>query len=294
MPLREAVRLCPRAIVVPVRHHVYSEYSQRVMNLLREYTSLLEQVSIDEAYLEIESGRDAERVAADIQQRIKSELGLDCTLGVASNKLVSKIACNTVKPRGLVLVRPGEEERFLAPLPVEKLPGAGKITRAKLARWKVRTIGDLAQVPLEELRAQFGKNGAYLHAGAQGRDDSPVVTEWKPQSVSQENTFDHDTRDATQIEKDLVAMSEGVADELEREGYAARTIVLKLRYEDFATITRQRTLRAPTAEASEIRECALRLLRTHWDRRRALRLVGVGAHNLVEKGGEWQMELELR
>lgn len=291
MPLREAMRLCPRAVVVPVRHHVYSDYSRRVMALLREYSPLVEQVSIDEAYVEIESGRDAARLAAEMQQRIKDDLGLDCSLGVATSKLVSKIAANTSKPRGLVVVPPGDEKEFLAPLPIEKLPGAGKMTRARLARWDVRTIGDLAKVPPEELRAQFGKHGAYMHAAAHGIDDSPVVTEWKPKSISQENTFDRDTRDAAQVEKDLGEMSEAVAQELEREGYTARTVVLKLRYADFTTITRQVTLRVPTCQAQEIRECAVRLVRTHWDRRRAVRLIGVGANNLVEAGSEWQMEL---
>jgi DNA polymerase-4 len=293
MTLREAARLCPQAVVVPVRHRVYSEYSQRVMNLLREYSHRVEQVSIDEAYLEIESDRDAAALASDIQQRIKNEFGLDCTLAVASNKLVSKIACNTVKPRGLIVIPPGEEKHFLAPLPVEKLPGAGQVTRSKLTRWNVRTIGDLAEVPGEELSAVFGKHGVYLHEAAQGRDNSPVVTESKPQSISQENTFDRDTRDAALIESDLVETCERVASELRREGYGARTIVLKLRYGDFTTITRQTTLRVPTAEVAEIRDCALRLLNAHWDKRRALRLVGVGAHNLVEPSSVRQMELGL-
>jgi DNA polymerase-4 len=232
-------------------------------------------------------------IASQIQERIKSDLGLDCTLGVASSRLVSKIACNTVKPRGLIRVLPGEEERFLAPLPIERLPGAGKMTRAKLSRWNVRTIGDLAKVPVEELRKEFGKHGSYMHAAAHGRDDSPIVTDWKPRSISQENTFDRDTRDAAQIEKDLVEMGEAVARELKREGYAARTVVLKLRYGDFTTMTRQTTLRVPTSHTEEIGECALRLFRTNWDRRRAIRLIGVGAHNLVEEGGDRQMELGL-
>lgn len=293
MPLREALRLCPHAIIVPVRHRLYSEFSQRVMSLLREYSHLVEQVSIDEAYIEIEPGRDAAALASEIQRRIGNEFGLDCTLGVASSKLVSKIACNTVKPRGLVEVHPGDEELFLAPLPIEKLPGAGKATRAKLSRWNVRTIGDLAKVPMEELRKTFGKNGSYMHAAAHGRDDSPVVVDWKPKSISQENTFERDKSDPTEIETELNEMSERVAAELEREGYSARTIVLKLRYGDFLTITRQATLRVPTCQGQEIRDSVLRLLRMHWDRRRALRLIGVGAHNLSESGSARQMELGL-
>jgi DNA polymerase-4 len=291
MPLFQAARLCPQAIIVPVRHRVYSEYSRRVMAILREATPLVEQVSIDEAYAEIAPERDAAPIAREIQQRIKDEIGLDCTIAVASNKLVSKVACNAVKPRGLIIVPPGEEQKFLAPISIEKLPGAGKVTRSKLARWNVRTIGDLANIPVGELRAEFGKWGQYLHDAARGRDDSPIVTASKPKSISAENTFDRDTRDAAEIEKLLAEMSEGIARDLAREGYLARTVVLKLRYGDLTTITRQTTLRAPTAKVGALRACALRLLRDHWDRRRALRLVGVGAHNLIESTGARQMEM---
>lgn len=293
MPLFEAARLCPQAIIVPVRHPIYSQYSRRVMVILREVSPLVEQVSIDEAYVEIAPDRDAAHIARAIQQRIKTEIGLDCTIAVASNKLVSKIACNTVKPRGFVVVPPGEEQQFLAPLPIEKLPGAGKVTREKLKQWNVHTIGDLANAPVAELRAEFGKWGVYLHEAARGQDDSPIVTESKPKSISAENTFDHDTRDGAEIEKLLAEMSEGVARELVREGFVARTVVLKLRYSDFTTITRQTTLRSPTASAAAIRTCALQLLHAHWDQRHALRLVGVGAHNLVEASAARQMELKL-
>lgn len=293
MPLFEAARLCPQATIVPVRHSLYSEYSRRVMAILREYSPALEQVSIDEAYLEIPGEQDAAQIAREIQSRVKQELGLDCTIALASSKLVSKIACNTGKPRGFVVVSPGDERSFLAPLPLERLPGAGKATRAKLEKWKLRTIGDLANVPVEELKAALGKTGLYLHRGANGLDDSPIVTWSTPKSISEENTFDADTRDAAQIRKWIVEMSEGVGRQLEREGYLARTIVLKIRYGDFTTQTRQTTLRSPTAMASEIRECALRLLEQNWDSRRPLRLVGVGAHNLIESAGPRQMELPL-
>jgi nucleotidyltransferase/DNA polymerase involved in DNA repair len=293
MPLFQAARLCPQATIVPVRHSLYSEYSRRVMAILHQASPLVEQMSIDEAYVEIPPERDAAEVARQIQQRIKSEIGLDCTIAVASNKLVSKVACNAVKPRGFVVIPPGGEAAFLAPLPIDKLPGAGKVTRVKLARWNVHTIGDLAKVPVGDLRAEFGKSGVYLHAAAEGRDDSPLVTESKPKSISEENTFERDTRVVAEVEKYIVEMSLGVAHALEHEGYRARTVVLKMRYSDFETITRQTTLRAPTADSAEIRACALRLLQTHWERRRALRLVGVGAHNLIEATSAQQMELLL-
>jgi DNA polymerase IV len=293
MPLFEAARLCPQAIIVPVRHRIYSEYSRRVMNLLREYSSLVEQVSIDEAYVEILGDHDAAQIAAEIQGRVKAEIGLDCTVAVATNKLVAKVACNAVKPRGLVVVAAGEEAGFLAPLAIEKLPGAGKVTRTKLARWKVTTIGELAGIPIAELRAAFGKWGNYLHEGALGRDDSAIVTESKPKSISEENTFDRDTRDINQLEKLVGDMSGGIAKNMAKEGYRARTVVLKLRYSDFTTLTRQTTLSAPTADAELICTCALELLRKNWDQRRAVRLVGVGGHNLVEASSARQLEMNL-
>lgn len=292
MGLREAKRLCPQAIIVPVRHKIYSEHSHKVMSLLREISPLVEQVSIDEAYIEIEPERDGVAAAREIQRRIHEELQLSCTISVAANKLVSKIACNTVKPRGFVIVPAGEEEKFLAPLPVGKIPGAGSVTRAKLkAKWNVETIGDLARVPMQEMRAEFGKHGVYLSAGAHGQDDSPIVTDRATKSISQENTFERDIRTRDILENYVDEMSLGVARELEHEEIKARTIVLKLRYEDFSTITRQTTLRVPTADGETIRKLARDLLATHWDTQRAVRLIGVGVHNLIENEGTWQLEL---
>lgn len=294
MSLREAVRLCPHAIIVPARHKIYSEHSQRVMQVLSDASRWVEQVSIDEAYLEIEPERDGIEVARDIQRRIHDELQLSCTIAVASNKLVSKIACNTVKPRGFIVIPNGTEEKFLAPLPVGKIPGAGHVTRAKLkAKWNVETIGDLARVPLQELRAAFGKHGVYLSEGARGWDDAPIVTDRATKSISQENTFERDVRTPDVLYQYLDEMSAGVARDLAREELLARTIALKLRYEDFTTITRQTTLRAPTADENVIRKTARELLDKHWERAQAVRLLGVGVHNLLEQDETWQMELGL-
>jgi DNA polymerase IV len=291
MPLREAKRLCPQAIFVPPNFHAYSQYSRRVMDLLREFSPLVEQVSIDEAYVEIPSDREPLSLGREIQSRVKSEIGLDCTIAVAANKLVAKVACNAVKPRGLIVVPAGEEALFLAPLAIEKLPGAGKVTRAKLSRWNVKTIGDLARVPAAELRAAFGKTGSYLHHAALGQDDSPIVTEWKNKSISQENTFERDTRDPRQLVQLIAEMSERISGQLKKDNTEARTVVLKLRYEDFTTITRQTTLSFPTCRADLISKTATDLLRAHWQRKRAIRLIGVGAHNLIEATDTRQLEM---
>lgn len=291
MPLFKAMQLCPHATVVPVRHRIYSEYSRRVMNLLREYSPRVEQMSIDEAYIEIPPDQKAETIAREMRARIRDEIGLDATIAVATNKLVSKIACNVSKPRGFIVIPEGQEEGFLAMLPIEKLPGAGRVTREKLARWNVKTIGDLAQVPEVELRRLFGRNGEYLYHAAQGRDESPVVAERETKSISSENTFERDTRTIGKIEEYLVEMCKDVARQLQREKFLARTIVLKIRYSDFSTFTRQTTLRTPTNAAAEIKQCVMRLLDQHWDRQRAVRLVGVGAHNLQEREEPRQLEL---
>ncbi len=294
MPLREAVRLCPQAVIVPVRHSLYSGYSERVMALLREVSPLVEQVSIDEAYVEIpiNLGNAAGRVQ-EIQQRIKKELGLDCTIAVATNKLVSKIACNTVKPRGFIVVPAGEEQAFLAPLSIDKLPGAGRVTRSKLTRWSVRTIGDLARVPAAELRTVFGQLGIYLHEAALGRDDSPVFTETRHKSLSAENTFDRDTADPSKVGALITELCQEVSGALDKGEFRARTIVLKLRFGDFTTITRQITLKIPIADTATILACARQLLEDNWNGQRPIRLIGVGAHNLVEASAGTQLEFPI-
>jgi DNA polymerase-4 len=188
----------------------------------------------------------------------------------------------------------GRRRRLSGDAANRKTPGAGRVTRERLSHWNVNTIGDLGRIPIEDLLREFGKHGEYMHYAAQGRDDSPVVTDRETKSISSENTFERDTRDIAKIEGYLSDMSEDVARQLAREAFTARTIVLKLRYGDFSTFTRQTTLRVPTRDAAEIKECITRLLEQHWDKQRPLRLVGVGAHNLLEDEGTWQMELGMK
>jgi DNA polymerase-4 len=293
MPTAQALRLCPEAIVLPGSRGRYSEMSRRVMALLREHTPLVEQISIDEAFLDV-SGTEAQygppaRLAETIQARIQSELGLSASLGVASNKLVAKIASDFRKPHGITVVPPGEEAGFLAPLPVRKLWGVGEVTSRELSRLGVQTIGDLAQLPLETLRQAFGSHGEGLWRGAHGIDDSPVVTEHEIKSLSREETFARDTRDVALMQRELLRLSDSVAASLRRHGLAARTVSLKLRYADFKTLTRQRTLAAPADSGAELYEQALALFEIAWDRRRAVRLLGVGASGLTESAGQLRL-----
>ncbi len=287
MPTAHALRLCPEAIVVPPRHGVYEAHSKRVMEVLREYSPLLEQVSIDEAFLDLTG---CERLwgpipdlARSIQQRILDETSLSASMGLASNKLVAKIASDLRKPFGFVFVEHGREAEFLAPLAVEKLWGVGKATAETLHRLGVRTIGDLAALSEETLTQAFGPHGAGLKRRALGQDDSPVVTEREAKSVSNEETFARDLTDEDALKKELLRLSDKVAARLRANGQAGRTVRLKLRYHDFETIQRSTTLSEPTHSAREIYASILALWEKNWRRGRPVRLVGVGVANLVRE-----------
>jgi DNA polymerase-4 len=286
MPMSQALRLCPHAVVRHGRHREYSAHSKRVMAILSEYTPLLEQVSIDEAFLDVTGSErlygPPEELARRIQQRIADEIHLPASLGVAGNKLVAKVASTLSKPRGLLVVRPGEEAAFLAPLPIERLWGVGKVTAGRLNQHGIRTIGQLAALPVQQMKALFGSGAQEMHRRALGMDDSPVSGEWHRKSVSQERTFAHDVGDLKALRRALLGMSEDVAAHLRKEGECARIVVLKLRYPDFTTITRRTTLPQPTDLAEVIQAQAVRLLQREWKQNMQVRLLGVGATGLVQ------------
>ncbi len=286
MPMSEALRLCPHAVLRHGHYHEYSSYSRRVMSVLAAYTPLLEQVSIDEAFLDV-SGTErlfgpAGELARRIQQRIQSELGLTASLGVASNKLIAKVASTLSKPRGLLIVAPGDEASFLGPLPVERLWGVGKVTARRLHAHGVEMIGQLAALPAVQMRALFGSAAAEMHHRALGMDDSPVGSERHRRSVSQERTFAQDIGDLKVLGRCLLEMSETVAASLREDGECARTVVLKVRYPDFKTITRRVTLSQPTDLADVIHAQAVRLLQRESKKGVRVRLIGVGAAGLVQ------------
>ena len=290
MPTSQALRLCAHLVIVPVRHSLYRSYSRRVMAILRETTPLVEQVSIDEAFLDlsaqIEAWDQAIEIARQLQQRIIKEVWLSCSLGVGTNKLVAKVASDYDKPGGLTIVRPGEEAAFLAPLPVRALWGVGPVTAEKLAAMGIETVGQLAQTPLAALQVRFGKRGSHMAQQARGIDRSPLSTEHERKSISQERTFSRDLRDKRTIKRHLWKMSGQVAEQLNRHKVAAGTIVLKLRYADFTTLTRQTSLTVPTDDAKTIYRTVLVLMSKAWDRTRAVRLLGVGAKNLSDPVGK--------
>ena len=251
---------------------------------------MVEQISIDEAFLDLSEQvpdwSEAVELASRLQARVREEIGLSASLGVATNKQVAKVASDLHKPGGLTIVPPGTEAEFLAPLPARALWGVGPVTAGRLAEMGVTTVGELAAVPSETLRAAFGKHGPELGERARGIDDSPVVTEYERKSYSQERTFNRDLSELHSLKVQLWKMSKGVAEDLKRGGLAGGTVAIKLRYSDFTTLTRQMTLAVPTDDAIEIYRAALILLERAWEPGRPVRLLGVGAHQLAEPTGQ--------
>jgi len=290
MPMAHALALCPTAIIVSARHHRYHEYSQQVMAVLHQASPLMEQMSIDEAYLDltgqVEAWEEGVEIARQLQRQIKDGIGLSASLGVAANKLVAKVASDRNKPGGLTVVRLGEEASFLAPLPARVLWGIGPVTEKKLAELGVTTVAGLAQLPEEDLRARFGRQGVELARMARGIDERPLVAEHEVKSISQETTFNRDVADPAFLRRQAWQLSQGVSRHLKRRGMAAGTVAVKLRYHDFATLTRQMRLSAPTDDEREIYRAALVLLRRAWQRGRPVRLLGVAARELSPPTGQ--------
>jgi DNA polymerase-4 len=290
MPMARAVRLCPQAIVLPPRFDLYRQYSHRVMEILGRTVPALEKVSIDEAYLDltedVEEWMQAVEIARWLQKRVRDQVGLPASLGVATNKLVAKVASDHDKPGGLTVVRPGDEDAFLAPLPVRVIWGVGPVTAEKLAHMGVHTVGDLARLPERALAARFGDHGIAMARRAKGIDRRPVSTEHERKSVSRESTFRRDIRQLADLKQHLWRLSQSVAARLERAEVTAGTITIKLRYQDFQTLTRQMSLDVPTGDAVRIYRAALVLLDQTWEPGRPVRLLGVGGDHLTPPTGQ--------
>ncbi|MBI3163716.1 MAG: DNA polymerase IV [Chloroflexi bacterium] len=290
MPMSRALRLCRGLIIVPGRHRLYSEYSEKVMEKLRDLTPLVEQISIDEAFLDISDIQaDKTRLALDLQRVIQTELNLPSSVGIASNKLVAKIATEVGKksskkknepPFGFTVVPAGDESKFLAPLPADMLWGVGPKTNARLTELGIHTIGDIARWPERELVNLFGENGRDLWRHANGMDDRPIVTEYETKSVSQETTFNVDVRDEKTLEKTMREQARDVARQLRKNDLAGKTVKVKLRWSDFTTITRQTTLPTSTDNEDEIFHAAVKLMKSARKPNQPVRLIGVGVSGI--------------
>jgi DNA polymerase IV len=283
-PIRTAKRLCPHAIFLRGNHRKYSEYSEKICRIFGEITPVAEMVSIDEAYLDLTGCERLHRsafCAADrLVRRVKEQTGLNCSVGVSTSHLVSKIASDQAKPHGLLYIFPGYESNFLAPLPVRRMPGIGKVTEPELHALGIKTIGDIQAFGLDGLKRQFGKYGEWLYTKSRGEDIDAYQYQEEPKSISHETTFETDTADEEELERTLSYLAQLVARRLRDHGFFARTIGLKLRYADFRTLTRDVTLEEPTHLDSVVFENVLRLFDRAWNKREKVRLVGVRASNL--------------
>lgn len=311
MPMSRAIRLCPGLIIVSSRHRIYGEVSRQVMERLHDVSGLVEQISIDEAFLDISDIQgDTARFARGLQSRIRDELHLPSSIGIASNKLVAKIATEvgkglalkrikaqglTESPNAVTVVPYGEEAAFLSPLPADMLWGVGAKTSKRLTDYGIHTIGDIAKWPESELIRLFGENGRGLSRHARGIDNRPVVTERETKSISQEVTFSVDVRDDKVLQKRIREQASRVASQLRKSELAGSTIKLKIRWPDFTTLTRQTTLGHRTDQEDEIAKAALELMETVRKPNQAVRLLGVGVSNLgqpIRQLGLWDMDNE--
>jgi DNA polymerase-4 len=285
MPAAQARRLCPDTIFLRPDFNRYREESQEIFDIYRRYTPVIQPLSLDEAFLDVSEDLgdfgSATAVAEDIRRRVRSERRLTVSVGVAANKLVAKIASDHHKPDGLTVVRPSEAEAFLAPLPIRRLYGVGPAAERSLHEMGVRTIQELRELSVDRLMARFGQWGRVLWERARGIDDRAVRIRRERKSLSTERTFAENLKRMEEIDHVLGTMATEVAAGLAKRRMAASTITVKARYPDFTTPTRSHTLPIPTADATTIAATARELVRRTDAAKRSVRLLGVGASNLV-------------
>jgi len=289
MPAARARRLCPHAAFIRPRMECYAAESARVRAVLERYTPEVEPIALDEAFLDVTASESLFGPAPGIARRIKRDVaaatGLVASVGVAASKFVAKLACERDKPDGLVVVEPGSEQAFLDPLPVARLWGVGPVAAEALQRAGIATVADLRARGEAHLRARFGRTGAHLWRLAHGVDERPVVPDHRARSISHETTFAVDVAEAGAQRAWVGDLAAQVAGRLRRAGLVARTVFVKLRYADFRTVSRTRSLAAPTDLSREIRAAALRgLAAARGDAHGALRLLGVGVSGLERAG----------
>ena len=289
MPAGKALQLCPNLILVSRNHRDYGKYSKLVMDRLASYTDQIEQISIDEAFLDItDLGPSPKAIGIELQKTILDEIRLPNSVGIGSNKLVAKIANDVGKkahkgegpPNAITIVPAGEERSFMAPLPVDMLSGVGPKTRDRLERFNIRTIGDLAAYPEVELAENFGKHGYDLSQRAKGIDNRGIITERGIKSVSNERTFSKDLGRKNEVLEHINKLANQVSKRLIKKDLRGKTIQIKLRWSDFTTLTRQSTLPQTTNEYKLIQKTAEDLLNQVWQEGRMVRLIGVGVHKL--------------
>jgi DNA polymerase IV len=281
MPLRTALKLCPRAVFLPVDYEAYEIASRIIKGVLKAVSPVMEDVGIDEAYLDVSLlDDDNERICERIKTGIREKTGLSCSIGIAPNKLLAKIGSDLQKPDGLTVLTGSDIEARIWPLPVRKLYGVGPKTEEHLHGMGIRTIAELAALPEEALIRHFGPSyGHYLYEASRGIDESPLVTHWEPKSFSRETTFQADVKDWQVIARTIAEQAREIVSDLRHRGYRARTVTLKVRYEDFRTITRNLSLAEAIGEEGMIRKAAFTCLK-RVELNRKVRLIGVRVSNL--------------
>ena len=290
MPLRTAAKMCPHAIFVDGHPERYRECSEKVYQVLGTFSPQVEMASIDEAYLDMTGTERLHgpplKAAHTLHQRMKAETRLNCSVGIGTSRLIAKVSSAQAKPNGVLWIVPGREAKFLAPLDVREIPGVGKVMETHLHALGIKRVGDLANLEDSELEDRFGKWGLALAGKARGEDtggwfDFDVGVDIEAKSISHEHTYNEDTADVAQLEATLMRLSEMVGRRLRDANFHARTIQLKLRYQDFTTITRAHTLPEPTQLDTEIFDHARTLFRKNWKKGVPVRLLGVQASSFT-------------
>lgn len=285
MPLAQARRLCPHAIFLRGSHKSYSEFSARLFELLETWSPRVEPMSLDEAYVDLTGCErlfgPAPEAAEKIRNEIKSALGINCSIGIATNKLLAKVASSCAKPSGMLRILPGRERAFLAPLGIDRIPGIGPKSATELRRMGIKTVNCLTALPRQLLEEVFGKWGTGLYFKSRGICDSIVLKRDDTRSISRETTFENDSMDAAFLESTLSCLVEKAASQLRESGLHARCVTLKLRYSDFKTVTRSRTLGETAREDRVIFNAASALFRKLFTRRSRIRLIGVALSSLT-------------
>jgi len=290
MPMSIALRKCPSAIVLEPHYRRYQDYSAQVMSIFSDITPLVEPLSIDEAFLDVAGARriygSPATIGALIRRRVEEETGLTCSVGAASSKFIAKLASSRAKPNGMLVIPAESTLAFLHPLPVSALWGVGQTTEKALHRLGLRQIGDIANTPLAVLQGSLGEAaGRKLHDLAWARDPRSVTVEREEKSVGHETTFEHDVTDVDRLRSEILRLSDAVAVRLRRSGSVGRTVVLKLRYTDFTTVTRSRTLPEPTNVGRRIYDEAVASFELLAARGIRVRLIGVRVEHLGDGDG---------
>ena len=294
MPVFMAKKLCPNLIIVPVQKQKYSMVSHEIMEIFRTYTPSVEQVSIDEAYLDVTGCNrifgNAEKIAVLINEKIKKQLSLTCSIGAAQVKFLAKIASDMNKPDGITIIRPEETEKFINRIDIKKIPGVGKCAMKQMNRLGIKTLGDVKKFSRKLLTGKFGKLGIKLYNFSRGQDNSIVKTEEKRKSISSESTLNRDINDMEKIKKMVLFHSQIVGKELRKRDLFAKNISVKLKFSDFSQITRQKSLNVPVCSSSAIYRVAAQLAENSKIRKK-IRLIGVSTSSLSDGSRPVQMDL---